>query len=50
MTYTFENLIIDIPRALGPGGRDVGSAQRTINGRIAITAEEETTKASQANI
>ena len=48
VTYTFENLIIDIPRAVGPDGRNVGSAQWTINGRIAITAEtHETTNASK---
>jgi hypothetical protein len=39
VTYNFENLIIDLPRAQGPGGRDMGSAKWTINGRIVITAE-----------
>ena len=39
VNYTFENLIIDIPRAIGPDGHNMGSAQWTINGRIAITAE-----------
>ena len=39
VSYTFENLIIDIPRAIGPDGQNMGSAQWTINGRIAITAE-----------
>lgn len=39
VNYTFENLIIDIPRAIGPDGQNMGSAQWTINGRIAITAE-----------
>jgi hypothetical protein len=39
VNYTFENLIIDIPRAIGPDGQNMGSAQLTINGRIAITAE-----------
>jgi hypothetical protein len=39
VTYNFDNLIIDIPRAQAPGGRDMGSAQWTINGRIMITAE-----------
>lgn len=39
VNYTFENLIIDIPRAMGPDGQNLGSAQCTINGRIAITAE-----------
>jgi hypothetical protein len=52
VTYTFENLIIDIPRAVGPDGRNMGSAQWTINGRIAITAEthETTTAAARPNI
>jgi hypothetical protein len=39
VTYNFEDLIIDLPRAQGPGGRDMGSAKWTINGRIVITAE-----------
>ena len=39
VTYNFENLVIDLPRAQGPGGRDMGSAKWTINGRIVITAE-----------
>jgi hypothetical protein len=39
VTYTFDNLIIDIPKAQGPGGRDMGSAKWTINGKIVITAE-----------
>ncbi|MDQ3873574.1 MAG: hypothetical protein M3258_08205 [Thermoproteota archaeon] len=39
VTYNFDNLIIDMPRAQGPGGRDMGSAKWTINGRIVITAE-----------
>ena len=51
VTYTFENLIIDIPRAVGPDGRNVGSAQWTINGRIAITAEtHDTTSAANTQI
>lgn len=39
VTYTFDNLVIDIPRAQGPGGQNIGSAQWTINGKIVITAE-----------
>jgi len=31
-TYTFDNLIIDIPMAEGPDGQNVRSAQWTING------------------
>ena len=39
VSYSFENLVIDIPRAQGPGGQDLGSAKWTINGRIVINAE-----------
>jgi hypothetical protein len=39
VTYTFDNLVIDMPKAQGPGGRDVGSAKWMVNGRIVITAE-----------
>lgn len=39
MTYNFENFEIDIPNAKGPGGRELGAAMWTINGRIAITTE-----------
>ena len=39
VTYTFDNLIIDMPRATGPNGQDVGSAKWTVNGKIVITAE-----------
>lgn len=39
VTYTFDNLVIDMPRATGPSGQDMGSAKWTINGKIVITAE-----------
>ena len=45
VTYNFENLEIDIPRAVGPQGQDLGSAKWTINGRLTMTAEAH--KASQ---
>ena len=45
VTYNFENLEIDIPRAIGPQGQDLGSAKWTINGRLTMTAEAH--KASQ---
>jgi len=38
VTYSFDNLIIDIPRAVGPRGRELGSAKWTINGKLLITA------------
>jgi hypothetical protein len=39
MTYDFQKLIIDIPKAEGPGGKHMGSVQWTINGKIIITSE-----------
>ena len=45
VSYNFENLEIDIPRAVGPQGHDLGSAKWTINGRLTMTAEAH--KASQ---
>jgi hypothetical protein len=39
ITYEFDNLIVDIPKAAGPGGKDLGSAKWTINGRLIIKAE-----------
>ena len=39
VTYAFDNLVIDIPRAQGPGGQDLGAARWTINGKLIITAE-----------
>ena len=39
ITYEFDNLVIDIPKAKGPGGKELGSAKWTINGRLIIKAE-----------
>jgi len=39
MTYDFQNLIIDIPKAERPGGKHMGSVKWTINGKITITSE-----------
>jgi hypothetical protein len=39
VTYTFDNLVIDMPRAQGPNGQDLASAKWTVNGRVVITAE-----------
>ena len=39
VTYEFDNLVIDIPKAAGPGGKELGSAKWTINGRLIIKAE-----------
>jgi hypothetical protein len=39
VTYEFDNLVVDIPKAAGPGGKELGSAKWTINGRLIIKAE-----------
>ena len=39
VTYSFENLVIDIPKAVGPRGQELGSAKWTINGKLLITAQ-----------
>jgi hypothetical protein len=39
ITYEFDNLIVDIPKASGPGGKELGSAKWTINGKLIIKAE-----------
>ena len=36
VTYNFENLVIDLPRAQGPGGRDMGSAKWVVNGKSIV--------------
>jgi hypothetical protein len=38
-TISFDNLEIDVPRAQGPGGRDLGGAKWTVNGKIIWTTE-----------
>jgi len=39
VTYSFENFVIDIPKAVGPRGQELGSAKWTINGKLLITAQ-----------
>jgi hypothetical protein len=43
-TISFEDLEIDIPRAQGPGGRDLGSAKWTVNGKVVWTTEAHKTE------
>ena len=38
-TISFDNLEVDVPRAQGPGGRDLGGAKWTVNGKIIWTTE-----------
>lgn len=37
-TYSFQDLEIDVPKATGPDGRELGSAKWTINGKIIISS------------
>lgn len=37
VTYEFDDLEIDIPKAAGPGGQEIGSAKWKINGRFVIS-------------
>jgi hypothetical protein len=38
-TIDFRGLEVDIPRAQGPDGRDLGSAKWTLNGKVVWTTE-----------
>jgi hypothetical protein len=39
VTYEFINLEIDMPKASGPGGQDLGSAKWKINGKFVISTK-----------
>ena len=39
ITYSFENVNIEMPHAQGPKGQEIGSGRLTINGKITISAE-----------
>src|ERR671911_1346079 len=38
-TINFQNLEIDIPRAQGPSGKDLGSAKWIVNGKVVWTTQ-----------
>jgi protein subunit release factor B len=38
-TIRFDNLEVDVPRAQGPGGRELGGAKWVVNGEIVWTTE-----------
>jgi hypothetical protein len=45
VSYDFENLEIDIPKATGPEGKELGSAKWKINGKFIISTQlHDTTK------
>jgi hypothetical protein len=39
VTYDFENLQIDMPKATGPEGKEIGSAKWKINGKFIISTQ-----------
>jgi hypothetical protein len=41
ITYRFDNLQINLPRATGPKGQELGSAKWNINGKVVIHSQLE---------
>jgi len=39
VTYSFDNLEIEIPKAYGPDGRQLGGAKWKVDGKITISTE-----------
>jgi hypothetical protein len=39
VTYEFNDLQIDLPKATGPDGKELGSAKWKINGKFVISTE-----------
>lgn len=39
VTYHFDNLQIDMPKATGPEGKELGSANWKINGKFTISTQ-----------
>lgn len=39
VTYDFENLQIDMPKATGPEGKELGSAKWKVNGKFTISTQ-----------
>ena len=39
VTYNFENFEIDVPKATGPDGRNLGSAKWKINGEFIFSTQ-----------
>ena len=41
ITYRFDNLEINVPKATGPKGQELGSAKWNINGKVVIRSHLE---------
>jgi hypothetical protein len=39
ITYEFRNLEVDMPKATGPEGKEIGSAKWRVNGKFVISTE-----------
>ena len=39
ITYRFDNLEINVPKATGPKGQELGSAKWNINGKVVIHSQ-----------
>lgn len=39
VTYSFENLEVEIPKAFGPDGKQLGGAKWRVDGKITISTE-----------
>ena len=39
ITYRFDNLEINVPKATGPNGKELGSAKWNINGKVVIHSQ-----------
>jgi hypothetical protein len=39
ITYEFDDFEIDVPKAVGPNGQDLGSAKWKISGKIMISSQ-----------
>src|SRR3954454_6288465 len=48
VTYTFDQLEIDVPSAHGPGGRGLGGAKWVIDGKITIATTSLSSSSSPA--
>jgi hypothetical protein len=46
ITYEFDNLVIDVPKATGPGGKEIGSAKWKIDGKFVISSQLRDSKAN----
>lgn len=49
-TIEFDNLEVDVPKATGPDGRDLGGATWKLNGRVVWTTEAHRIEAAASSV